>query len=89
MPASGQTFVKWTGDVDFANETAAETTFEMRDYAVTVTAIYKARITVVNGMADKTEAVEGETVTITAVEPPSGKVFESWTGNVEFVMTAA
>ncbi len=29
MPAFGQTFDKWTGDVEFENETATETTFEM------------------------------------------------------------
>ena len=39
-------------------------------------------VTVVNGTADKAEAVAGDTVTITAGEPPSGKVFDCWTGSV-------
>ena len=46
-------------------------------------------VTVVKGTADKAEAVAGETVTITADEPPSGKVFDSWTGNVEFANATA
>jgi len=92
MPASGQTFDKWTGrGVTFANAAAPETTFEMPAGAVTVTATYKAlpavktyKIVVVNGKADKAKAAAGETVTLTANPPPAGKVFDKWTGGAVF-----
>ncbi len=91
MPASGQTFDKWTGDVEFANETAPETTFEMPAKAVTVTATFKKipgvktyKIVVVNGTADKAKAAAGETVTLTAKPAPAGKVFDRWTGGAVF-----
>ena len=92
MPSSGQTFDKWTGrGVTFANETAPETTFEMPASAVTVTATYKAlpsvktyKIVVVNGKADKEKAAAGETVALTANNPPAGKVFDKWTGGAVF-----
>ena len=92
MPASGQTFDKWTGrGVTFVNATAPETTFEMPANAVTVTATYKAlpavktyKIVVVNGKADKPKAAAGETVTLTANPPPAGKVFDKWTGGAVF-----
>ncbi|MCR4573877.1 MAG: SUMF1/EgtB/PvdO family nonheme iron enzyme [Lentisphaeria bacterium] len=38
-------------------------------------------VTVVKGTADKTEAAEGETVTITANMPGSGETFDKWTGS--------
>ena len=91
MPASGQTFDKWTGNVEFANETAVETTFEMPANAVTVTATFKKlpavktyKIVVVNGTADKAKAAAGETVTLTAKPAPAGKVFDKWTGGAVF-----
>ena len=92
MPASGQTFDKWTGSgVTFANASDAETTFEMPAKAVTVTANFKKisgvktyKIVVVNGKADKAKAAAGETVTLTANPPPAGKVFDKWTGGAVF-----
>ncbi len=38
-------------------------------------------VTVMKGTADKTEATEGETVTITANMPGSGETFDKWTGS--------
>jgi hypothetical protein len=91
MPASGQTFDKWTGNVEFANDTAPETTFEMPANAVTVTATFKKipgvktyKIVVVNGTADKAKAAAGETVTLTAKPAPAGKKFDRWTGGAVF-----
>ena len=92
MPASGQTFDKWTGrGVTFANATAPETTFEMPANAVTVTATFKKipavktyKIVVVNGKADKPKAAAGETVALTAKPAPAGKVFDRWTGGATF-----
>ncbi|MBO7533626.1 MAG: SUMF1/EgtB/PvdO family nonheme iron enzyme [Victivallales bacterium] len=87
-PATGMVFDKWTSDdVTFDNANDAETTFQMPDKAVTVTATYKDEgiqkypVTVTNGTADKDEYAEDETVKITADEPPSGKVFSHWTSN--------
>ena len=88
-PADDEEFDKWTSDdgVEFEDAYAVQTTFKMPAAAVTVTATYKAKapttyaITVMNGTADKTEATEGETVTITADMPASGKTFDKWTGS--------
>ena len=50
----------------------------------------KYSVTVVNGVADKAAAIEGETVTITANMPASGMTFDKWTGSgVAFDNTAA
>ncbi len=38
-------------------------------------------VTVVKGTADKKEAAEGDTVTITANMPGSGETFDKWTGS--------
>ncbi len=38
-------------------------------------------VTVVNGTSDKAAAVSGETVTITANEPETGKIFSKWTSS--------
>ena len=92
MPASGQTFDKWTGSgITFANASDAETTFEMPAKAVTVTATFKKipgvktyKIVVVNGTADKAKAAAGETVTVTAKPAPAGKKFDRWTGGAVF-----
>ena len=91
MPASGQTFDKWTGDVEFENANAAQTTFEMPAVAVTVPATFKKlttvktyKITVVNGTADKAKAAAGETVALTAKPAPAGKVFDHWAGGATF-----
>ena len=97
-PADDEEFDKWTSDdgVEFEDANAAQTTFTMPAAAVTVTATYKAKapathaVTVVKGTADKTEAAEGETVTITADMPGSGKTFDKWTGRgVAFENAAA
>ena len=93
-PPDGMVFDKWTSDdVTFDNANDAETTFQMPDKAVTVTATYKNAeipkytVRVIQGSADKTEAVAGETVTITAMPAPNGQVFDCWTSrgnNVQF-----
>ncbi len=85
---------------------ADDKTFTMPGEAVTVTVTFKEgqatkyTVTVVGGTADKTEAVEGEKVTVTAGQPEAGKVFDKWTATgvtladatestVEFNMPAA
>ena len=42
------------------------------------------KIVVVNGKADKEKAAAGETVALTANNPPAGKVFDKWTGGAVF-----
>ena len=82
-PATGMVFDKWTSDdVTFDNANDAETTFQMPDKAVTVTATYKNAeipkytVRVIQGSADKTEAVAGETVTIKAMPAPNRQIFD-------------
>ena len=78
----------------FANAFDSTTTFVMPDYPVTVWARYRGagvsrppvggyNVTVRNGTADKSKAYAGETVTVTADMPASGKTFDQWTGDVE------
>ncbi len=88
-PASGQAFDAWSGDVDLADATATPTTFTMPGRAVSVTATFKTlpktyKIVVVNGTADMAKAAAGEIVTLTANNPPAGKVFDRWTGGAVF-----
>ena len=96
-PADDEEFDKWVGDgVEFEDANDVQTSFVMPAADVTVTATYKAKapathaVTVVKGTADKTEAAEGEMVTITADMPGSGKTFDKWTGRgVAFENAAA
>ena len=85
-PATGKVFDKWTTSdgVTFANENSANTTFVMPAKAVTVTATYKdAPVTTyavtVNSGTGGGDFAEGATVSITANEPATGKVFDKWT----------
>ena len=95
--AEGMVFEKWTSEdgVEFADASAAETSFTMLAKDVTVTATYAPvpvvtyTVTIVNGMSDgKTElaASEGDTIAITADAAAEGMVFEKWTSEdgVEF-----
>ena len=83
---SGKKFDKWTTEdgVSFADANSATTTFVMPAKAVTVTATYKDApvttyaVTVTNGTGGGNFAA-GATVSITANEPATGKVFDKWT----------
>ena len=80
-------FSQWVcnDNVELADATAAQTTFIMPLFPVTVIAMYKPTVTVVDGVADKAAAAEGETVTITADEPAEDEEFDKWVGDgVEF-----
>ena len=86
-------FTGWTGEgVEFADATAAETTFTMPEADVKVTANFKEKVynvTVENGSSDIKTAKKGETVTIKA-NVPEGKNFAGWTGEgVEFADATA
>ena len=81
---TGQRFVRWTSedDVVFASATSAETTFTMPAKAVTVTAVFEDidyTVTVNGGTANKTTAHYGDSITITAAAPETGKRFTGWT----------
>ena len=78
--------LRWTtatSGVKFADKLSAETTFVMPAKDVTVKATYQVlpryTVKVTNGTADKAQAYAGETVTITAAEPPANKQFYKWT----------
>ena len=70
-------------DVDLADATAKETTFEMPEGNVRVDAVFEDlpatyHVTVEGGTADKYEAEAGETITIAAQATPDGMKFVGW-----------
>ena len=82
-PETGKKFTGWTLDgVSVDDKTEAELTFTMPESNVTATANYEYidyAVTVTGGTANKTTAHYGDTVTITANEPETGKEFTGWT----------
>ena len=84
------TFDHWevtSGGVTLANASAKTTTFTMPDRDVSIKAVTKSKthtISVVNGFADPSEAVAGQTVTITYQLGGTlglSSVFDHWTVN--------
>ena len=82
-PATGKEFTGWTLDgVTVEDTSLTELTFEMPANNVTATANYDFidyTVSITGGTADKTTAHYGETVTITANAPETGKQFTGWT----------
>ena len=82
---TGKRFVKWTSDSDevvFDSETSGTTSFEMPAGDITVTAVFEYinyTVSVTGGTADKTTAHYGDSITITAAAPETGKRFTGWT----------
>jgi len=77
----GQRFYRWIGEgVTFANDKKANTSFTMLNKDVTITAEFKDAytVTMVDGFAFPSFAVEGETVEIIADEPSIGERFTEW-----------
>ncbi|MDD6211004.1 MAG: T9SS type A sorting domain-containing protein, partial [Bacteroidales bacterium] len=74
-------FTNWTSEdnIEFADPAAATTTFTMPAANVTVKANYidVYNVSVESGTADKQQAAEGETVTVTAAER-EGELFYRW-----------
>ena len=90
-PVSGQVFYRWTGDTTYLDgiySSAASVTMPSRN--ITLTATYKPAtltkytLTVTNGTGDGSYA-QGTIVSIKADSPSSGKVFDKWTGDIEYV----
>ncbi len=81
-PATGKKFSGWTIEgISGLDTTQKEITFNMPANAVTATANYEDieyAITVNGGTADKSKAKCGESVTITANVPATGKEFDKW-----------
>ena len=81
-PTIGQRFTGWTIDgITGLDTTQTSITFNMPANAVTATANYEDieyTITVNGGTADKAKAKYGESVTITANAPATGKEFDKW-----------
>ena len=81
-PAKGKKFSGWTIDgITGLDTTQTSITFNMPANAVTATANYEDieyTITVNGGTADKAKAKYGESVTITANAPATGKEFDKW-----------
>ena len=87
---SVKAFRKWevkSGHVTLEDERSSTTHFKMPDENVEITALYGDfhSVTVKNGSADNTSAVEGKTIYIKATVP-DGKLFDKWvvsSGNVQ------
>ena len=81
-PTIGKKFSGWTIDgISGLDTTKTSLTFNMPANAVTATANYEDieyTITVNGGKADTTKAKYGESVTITANAPATGKEFDKW-----------
>lgn len=81
-PTIGKKFSGWTIDgISGLDTTKTSLTFNMPANAVTATANYEDieyTITVNGGTADKSKAKCGESVTITANVPATGKEFDKW-----------
>ena len=81
-PTTGKRFSGWTiVGISGLDTTPKSLTFNMPANAVTATANYENieyTITVNGGTADKTKAKYGESVTITANSPATGKEFDKW-----------
>ncbi len=81
-PATGKKFSGWTIEgISGLDTTKTSLTFNMPANAVTATANYEDieyTITVNGGTADKSKAKCGESVTITANVPATGKEFDKW-----------
>ena len=81
-PATGKKFSGWTIDgISGLDTTKTSLTFNMPAGNVTATANYEDieyTITVNGGTADKSKAKCGESVTITANAPATGKEFDKW-----------
>ena len=81
-PATGKKFSGWTIDgISGLDTTKTSLTFNMPAGNVTATANYEDieyTITVNGGTADKSKAKCGESVTITANVPATGKEFDKW-----------
>ena len=84
-PETGKEFTSWTlSGVTVDDKTEAELTFTMPESNVTATANYEYidyAVTVTGGTANKTTAHYGDSITITAAAPETGKKFTSWTIN--------
>ena len=89
----GYEFDSWTVDsqnASLADAYKATTTFTMPEGEVAVSASYKKiayTVNVENGTSDKQSYYAGDTVTVTANYPASGREFNTWeavSGNVSF-----
>ena len=80
-PNSGYVFKEWKAEG--ADITIKDNSFTMPKNAVTVKAIFESvptyKVTVKDGKVDKTNAIAGELVTVTANMAPDGKTFDKWT----------
>jgi uncharacterized repeat protein (TIGR02543 family) len=87
----GQMFDKWTGDTDsVANVNTSTTNVTMPAANVTVTATYvpsgvDTYLLTVNSGAGDGSYEESMVVAIEADAPPTGKIFDQWTGDTAYV----
>lgn len=89
-PIAGKVFDKWTGSIAYiADANAASTTVTMPSSSITLTATYKAMPTyyglTVNNGSGSGSYVSGTKVSVEAISPDTGKVFDKWTGDTSYV----
>ncbi len=91
-PASGKVFSQWTGDIQYLNNaTYTNATVTMSTNAVTLTATYVDvyyPLTVNNGTGGGGTYTNGMRVAIAANAPASGKAFDHWIGDTQYVDNA-
>jgi uncharacterized protein Usg len=86
-PAAGKAFERWTGDVQYvASVTSAATTVTMPAANITLMATYVDVYTLtVNSGSGGGSYTNGQRVAISANAPAAGRIFDCWTGNVQYV----
>jgi len=88
-PAIGKAFDRWTGDTQYvASVTSSATTVTMPAQAVTLTATYKDvhyTLTVNDGSGSGSSYIYQQNVEIAADAPATGKAFDRWTGDTQYV----
>ncbi len=89
--ATGKVFDRWEGDTQYlASTSSATTTVTIPAKSITITAKYRdvAAVTyllTVNNGTGSGEYEEGTEVPITASTAPEGKVFDAWTGDIDYL----
>jgi hypothetical protein len=88
QPVAGKAFDRWKGDVVYLeNETIPDQSFIMPGADISLEALYKDllySLTVENGSGSGNYKL-GEIIQVVADNPPAGQVFQSWTGDLDYL----
>ena len=83
-------FLAWTGATQYLDDPSSPTAVvTMPDAAITLTATFTPlpdyQLNITNGTAGAAAACEGSIISIQANQAPPGKVFNSWTGDTQYL----